>query len=416
MLFAYAWKGFWRRKTKSILTILGVALAVGLFVGVVSITQSVHQAVASSLAAAGADMVIQKRVEPCPWAEVKLPKDLAAIPASVLEELRKVPGVNEASGVLELWAFHKGHPTMVAGIDPTKKTLGPVRIAPREGEDEESAKCCAIKYGRYLVPNDDYYAMVTVPYMDAKHLQLGQKIFVGPDRRFEICGVVDLSGAARIAAAEVFIPLKMAQKLLGQGDVVSTIFVDVADARAIRAVQERARELIGPEVSFTTESNVDEGTAALAAVTRRSMLAVSVLVILFAMALLARSGVESVMERIAEVGLMKALGWRNADVGHLFMVEALYSGIIGGLVGCGLGWLIAWGFSVKADLKLPEALASFAPCSTTQAPLEIPLSTTPSLGLFLGGLFAALAIGALSGMMAARRAARMDPVVALRRI
>ncbi len=208
----------------------------------------------------------------------------------------------------------------------------------------------------------------------------------------------------------------MAQKLLDQGEVVSTIFVAVENEKAVAPVQERARELIGPEAAFTTESNVDEGTAALASVTRRSMLAISILVLVFAVALLMRSGIESVMERITEVGLMKALGWRNSDVGHLFMIEALFSGVFGGILGCGVGWLIAWGFGEKAHLQLPSELGSYAPCSATPPPLALPLSTAPALDMFIIGMVAALVIGTAAGLVAARRAAKLDPVVALRRI
>lgn len=416
MLFAYAWKGFWRRRTKSFLTVMGVALAVGLFVGVVSISRAVHNAVAASLDAVGADVVIQKRVKPCPWAPVKLPKDLAAIDGSVVDQLSKVSQVQTVSGVLELWAFHNGHPLMVAGVDPSKETLGPTRIKSRDGNSKSSTKCCSIIAGRYLSTADDYACVVSKPYADQKKLELGQKIFIGPDRRFEVCGVIDLSGIARIAGAEVFIPLKMAQKLLNQGNVVSTIFVATSNGKAIEAVHQLAQTSIGPQTSFTTEANVDEGTAALASVTRRSMLAISVLVLLFTVAMLMRSGIESVMERVTEVGLMKALGWRNNEVGRLFMIEAIYPGVIGGVIGCGLGWLIAWTYGAKAQLRLPDAFAHFAPCSETAPPLELPLSTSPSIVLFIAGMVAALAIGTLSGLVAARRAAKLDPVVALRRV
>ena len=106
VLLQYAWKGFWRRRTRSLLAVLGIALSISLLVAVITITQSVGRAVASALDAAGADMVIQKRVKACPFSVVKLPKDLSEIDATVVDKLREHPGVEDASGVLELWAFH----------------------------------------------------------------------------------------------------------------------------------------------------------------------------------------------------------------------------------------------------------------------------------------------------------------------
>ncbi len=416
MFWQYAWKRFWRRRTKATLAISGIAFSIALLVAVLSISRSVEQSVAGALNAAGADMVIQKRVEPCPFDFVKLPKDLAAVPMEVADKIAEDPATEEVSAVLELWAFYQGHPTVVAGIDPRKKTLGPVRIAPREGEDGETSKCCAVVKGRFLVPSDDFHVMVTVQYAEAKGLDIGEKVHIGPHSIFEVVGIVDLSGTARIAGAEAFITLESGQQLLGQGPVASTLFVSLKDAAKAEDVQALATRLIGPEASMTTSQNVEAGTAALASVTRKSLLAVSGLVIGFVLLLLTRHAVESVTERLDEVGLMKAIGWRDAEVGRIFMCEATFSGLIGGVIGCVLGFVLAWGYGQIATLKLPPALASFPPCATTPPPLSLPLTITPAAWVFVLGLLAALLIGTLAGSAAARRAARLPPTEALRRI
>lgn len=451
MLWHYAWKGFWRRRTRSLLAIVGIALSVGLLVAVVTITRSVERAVASALDAAGADMVIQKQTEACPFSIIKLPKDLAPIDESVVEKLRQHPGVQDVSGVLELWAFHvvedagdeksrslgfpkpkeaavtsdsQGlpviagktlQPTVVAGIDPAKKTIGPVRIASRE-ETAEDQSCCAVTRGRYLVPDDDFHVMLTEEYAQKKGIELGDKIPLGLEHKFEVVAFLDISGAARIAGAEAFIPLKTAQQLLGQGPVVDTIFVSLAHRRDSAAVASYAEQLIGKGVSITTEGNVEAGTAALASVTRNSLLAVSGFVLCFAGLLLVRNALDNVAQRVDEVGLMKAIGWRNADVARLFVAEAVYAGLIGGVLGSMLGSAAGWVYGTVAKLQLPQTLAAFPACSTTEAPLALPLSTTPSVSVFLLGMCSALFIGALAGLAASARAARLDPVEALRRL
>ncbi|NSW58588.1 MAG: ABC transporter permease [Armatimonadetes bacterium] len=452
MLLQYAWKGFWRRRTRSMLAIIGIVLSVGLLVAVVTITRSVEQAVASSLDAAGADMVIQKRVKACPFSIIKLPKDLATIPADVVAKLAEDEAVQEATGVLELWAFHIDEnaapsaggsdlgfpkpggtamqedsqglpmiggkalqPTVVAGIDPSKKTIGPVRIATREevGEDET---CCAVTKGRYLVPNDDYHAMITEDYAKAKGLTVGDYIPLGLEHKFEVVALLDVSASARIAGAEAFIPLATAQELLGQGEVVDTIFVSLAHAKGTERVSELASQLIGQNVSITTESDVDAGTAALASVTRHSLLAISGFVLFFALLILVRNALDNVAQRVDEVGLMKAIGWRNADVARLFVVEAVYAALIGGVIGSVLGSIAGWAYGRMAELELPASLTSFPPCSTTPAPLALRLSTDPQPAVFLLGLGMALLIGAIAGLAASSRAAKLDPVDALRRL
>ncbi|MBC7286918.1 MAG: ABC transporter permease [Armatimonadetes bacterium] len=415
MLWQFAWKSFWRRRTRATLSVAGIVFSVALLVAVLSISRAVQRSVTNALNAAGADMVVQHRVQPCPFAEVKLPKDLAAIPEEVVEKIAAHDAVEQVSGVLELWAFYRGHPIVVAGIDPEKKQLGPVRIAPREGEDEEHAKCCAITKGRYLVATDDYHCLVTKEYAEAKSIKLGDKIHIGPRWVFEVVGIADLSGSARIAGAEAFIPLPVAQNMLGQGKVVSTIFVALKDASRAQEVEQYIRQLI-PEASITTSQNVEAGTAALASVTRKSLLAISLLVVIFVLLLLTRHAVDTVADRLDEVGLMKAIGWRDGEVGSMFMYEAAFAGLLGGVIGTALGWLIAWGYGGFATLKLPPALASYPPCAATPPPLSLPLDTSPSPEIFVTGIVVALAIGMLAGAAAARRAAKLPPAEALRRL
>ena len=454
MLLQYAWKGFWRRKTRSLLAVLGVALSVGLVVAVVTVTRSVERAVGSALDAAGADMVIQKRVEACPFSVIKLPPDVGAIDAEVAEKLENHASVMEASGVLELWAFYEVEPdmptelsfptprdeqeveqmtavggaqalpmiggkalmpTMVSGVDPAQRTIGPVRIADRD-EVEADETCCVVTRGRFLVPGDDFHVMVTEDYARSRGLDLGDNIKLGLEHEFEIVALIDMTGAARIAGAEAFIPLETAQKLFGQGEVISTIFVALERQRDSKVVAQYAQELIGPGASVTTEGNVEAGTAALAAVTRNTMLAVSILVLVFALALLVRNALDNVAQRVDEVGLMKAIGWRDADVARLFVMEAAYAGLFGGILGSIIGGTAGWAYGRIADLQLPATLSYYAPCSTTEALLTLPLTTDPTAFTFVLGMGSALFIGTIAGLAASRRAAKLNPVEALRRL
>jgi len=412
MLLGYAWKGLTRRRTRTVLNVAGVAISVALLVAVLAITESVRGAVRDSLGAAGADMIVQKRVKPCPFAPVKIPKDLASIPSEVVDKLAAEPGVEQASGVLELWAFYEGHPTVVTGMDPDMKQLGPVRLA----ESDEDEKCCAIVEGRYLVRPDDYHAMITTGYAEAIHARLGDKIPLGPLHEFEVVGMVDLGETARVASAEAFIPLKTAQDMLGQGEIVDTIFLAVEDTRYAEAITTAAGHLIGDKVSITTATQVDAGTAALARVNQLALLGVAVIALAFVLLLVVLGAVSSVTTRTDEVGLMKALGWRDREVGRLFLLETVIGGLLGGIIGCVVGWLVAAAYGNIARLQLPDALSSYPPCATTAPPLSLPLTIHPSAFVFAAAMLLALAMGSLAGLAAARRAALLDPARALRRL
>jgi len=129
-----------------------------------------------------------------------------------------------------------------------------------------------------------------------------------------------------------------------------------------------------------------------------------------------RNALSSVAERMSEVGLMRAIGWRRMDVARLFVVEELFGVLIGGLAGCLLGWALAYLYSQLAHLELPPALSSFPPCAQTKPPLALPLASIPSASIFLIGFGAALVIGSIAGLAASHRAGRLDPAEALRRL
>ena len=100
----------------------------------------------------------------------------------------------------------------------------------------------------------------------------------------------------------------------------------------------------------------------------------------------------SIQERIFEIGLLRSLGARRREVRRLFLAEALALGVAGGLLGLVLGQLAAW------------SLAALFPV--------IPVSV--SIAYTVAALMIAVLIGILAGVVPAVRAARMNPVLALR--
>jgi putative ABC transport system permease protein len=99
----------------------------------------------------------------------------------------------------------------------------------------------------------------------------------------------------------------------------------------------------------------------------------------------------SVTERTREIGIRKAIGAKQGDILKQFLVEAATLGALGGVIGVGLGVLAA---------KLVS--------------LATPLPSAVELWSVLAGLFVASSVGIVFGLYPAWRAARLDPIAALR--
>jgi putative ABC transport system permease protein len=103
----------------------------------------------------------------------------------------------------------------------------------------------------------------------------------------------------------------------------------------------------------------------------------------------------AVAERVREIGLKKAVGATTLNIMGEFLIEATLIGLIGGLVGYGLG----------------AAITLIADATTSPGTTALFLLTT-RLTIFAIGF--AIALGAVAGILPAFRAARLDPVTALR--
>jgi putative ABC transport system permease protein len=195
--------------------------------------------------------------------------------------------------------------------------------------------------------------------------------------------------------AEVHIPVTAAQRLFGVDRIDALAVkaptadsVDELQPRLVAALQDRYD---GEEFSAVTQPQI------LGTIGRILGLLTLVLAAIAAISLLVGGvGVSNIMlvsvrERTREIGLRKALGARQRDVLLQFLIEAVLLCVVGGVVGIALG--VGTSFLLAAVSPLPAVIAWWSPV--------LAFAVSAGVGIFFG-------------VAPARRAGRLDPVVALR--
>lgn len=216
--------------------------------------------------------------------------------------------------------------------------------------------------------------------------------------RYRVVGVFEpLGGSFGVDRdRQLVIPITAAQRLLGTRRV-DTIVVKAPDSGDVADLAVRVEEILGERIDPETFSVLTQDqilgvvgelltqlTAVLAAIAGISLLVGGIGV--------SNIMLVSVSERTPEIGLRKALGARTRDLTVQFLLEAVLL--------CGLGGVVG----IAAGLGLSRLAAALTPVPA--------VVTWWSVALAFG---TSLLVGIAFGVLPARRAGRLDPVVALRR-
>ena len=111
----------------------------------------------------------------------------------------------------------------------------------------------------------------------------------------------------------------------------------------------------------------------------------------------------SVTERTREIGIRKSLGAKRRDIRSQFVIEAGTTSAIGGLLGIALGCLLAMGLGSILGAMLTSEMGGGAT-----------FSATPTLGTVAISFGVSVGIGVLFGYLPANKAAKLNPIDALR--
>ena len=390
----FAWRAIAAQRMRSFLTLAGIAVGIAAVILLTSIGEGIHRFVLGEFSQFGTNVIgiSPGRSSARGGAPSGLPTSVRPLTLEDAQALQHVTGVvgvvPTAWGNAEAQARGRVRRTTIYGVSPDALPLFGMRVAvgqflPGEGTDDARAfAVVGAKLKQELFGSDN---------------ALGERLRVG-GQSFRIVGVlapkgqflgIDLDDTA-------FIPAARALELFNR-DGLTEIHLSYAEGASAKAVADAAEAVLKArhgradftvttqqEMLSTLSNILDILTMAVAALGSISLLvgAVGIVTIMTI----------AVAERTHEIGLLLALGSRRGTVLRLFLGEAVVLAVLGSLLGVAVGF----GLAQAIRLALPAL-----PVST---PLPYVLLAVGSSAL----------IGLVAGVLPARRAARLDPVEALR--
>jgi putative ABC transport system permease protein len=254
--------------------------------------------------------------------------------------------------------------------------------------------------GTYLNAASAHEPVCVLGAAAAQHLGIdrvlpGERVWVG-NQWFYVVGILNPAVLTPEIDSEVLVGFPAAEKYLGYGGHPSTIYVRT-NPNDVSAVD----NVLGPTANPENPSNVDVSQPSNVLVAQADakntfndlFLGLGAVALLVGAVGVANIMVISVLERRSEIGLRRSLGATKGHIRAQFLSEAILLSILGGVVGVGAG----------------------APATVVYASTKGWTVDVPPLA-WAGGFAAALAIGAVAGLLPALRAARLSPTEALRTV
>lgn len=395
-------------KLRSFLTIFGVIIGVITVMLISSIISGINVAVEKQVEAFGTHTILLRKYDISVGGGRRTQEERMRKPLTMAdaEAINQLPTIEAAIPFLDITNNYFGQKTLVTGNGKTsaavqlKGTLPDIEKSTSEilidgrwftkSESESKTDVCLI--GASVV--DNYF-----PYESP----LGKSLEVG-GRQFRIIGVLQKreqlfggGGGGNDQSNIIYMPMGAALRLKPYADdlYIHAISIEGKLDEAKDQVQDLLR--VRRQILFGEPNNFGMETAASIIETFKSVtagVALAMIVISSIGLIIGGIGVMNIMlvsvtERTREIGIRKAVGAKQSDILLQFLIEAATLTGFGGLVGLAIGWVL----TVLIALVFPSYITWWAP----------PL-----------GFFASIGIGIISGLFPAWKAARLDPIEALR--
>lgn len=393
----------WGNKLRTGLTMLGVVIGIASVTSITSIGQGVQKNVGQQIQSLGTDVL---QVSPGAARSGNVVQGAGSISTLTWEDAKAIergaPSAKIVSATLQ-----RSTQVVYGGTNANTTVYGADLNYPE-------ARNTHPQLGRYFTQEEmDQSAQVAILGTTVQKKLFGNTTGLNEKIRvqgeiYRVIGVMESKGSQGPFDRDdsIFIPLTtMSSRIVGnnaiRGVSVNTIWIKGANQEALTAAQFQVTNILRLRHNIYNPDNDDfriMNQSDLISTFSNVIGVLTILVVAIASISLIVGGIGianimlvSVVERTREIGIRKALGATHSAILTQFMIEAVSISTIGGIVGAGTGVLIAFGSSLAFSFPFVVSGASI-----------------------VVGFVLSTGVGLVAGVIPARNAARLDPILALR--
>jgi putative ABC transport system permease protein len=385
-----AYKNLLRKKTRSGLTIIGIALAAWVLVSLLGFNKGYEASLNRDIDNLGFQMIVTAKGCPYEAATLMLKggTGLRYMPQRITEQITREPEVDVVTSMLMHAVFdpnkgESGGYTAYLGVDPATFP--------------QMKSFLEFKQGAWFTDPEAMEAVLGYEAAELEQREAGD-LFLIAEKNVEVkvAGILNRTGTQDDGT--IFLPLNSVQKIFGLKDKLTGVGIKVKKEADMVQFEDKMYRL--PDVQVVSLSQVKRTIMTLVSTAKVMIFSIALIAILISVVGVVNTILMSVMERLQEIGILKSMGATAWDIFKLIWLETLILCISGGMIGAALAMATA-----KLTEVLIRQLLPYAPSGGL-------VQVSPSLIILTFGVV--ILIGLLSGVYPSWKAGRVRPLEAIR--